>query len=291
MSSISLPYYADPRELPCSIPTRDQIESSNNVLVNQSSRKVVVVGEHFIVKYGGAIDLFEGENMVYLYENSIPVPKIYALFEEDSVKYIVMERISGDNLLTLWPALSQSQKEIITNKLKVILNNLRSLPSPGGFCSIGNRPLEDGIFWMGNSKLQINGPFTSETELNEAIVKKFISHELSEHKAAFYKRAFPYVLQGHPPVFTHGDIQRKNIMISKMAVEDGENNRDVEGSLEVVVVDWETSGWYPSYWEYSKAMFACGRWYDDWNFWVGKIMDEHFTEWAWVDMVMRECWS
>jgi len=42
---------------------------------------------------------------------------------------------------------------------------------------------------------------------------KFIYNNLSPAKAESYRGAFPVVLQGHAPIFTHGDFQRKNIII------------------------------------------------------------------------------
>ena len=41
------------------------------------------------------------------------------------------------------------------------------------------------------------------------------------------------------PVFTHGDLSSLNIM--------------AEGDTITAILDWETSGWYPSYWEYTTA--------------------------------------
>jgi RIO-like serine/threonine protein kinase len=42
-----------------------------------------------------------------------------------------------------------------------------------------------------------------------------------------------------PPVFTHGDFNSLNIR--------------VHGDMIVGIIDWETTGWYPSYWEYTTA--------------------------------------
>lgn len=42
-----------------------------------------------------------------------------------------------------------------------------------------------------------------------------------------------------PIVFTHGDISSLNILI--------------QGDEVVGIVDWETAGWYPEYWEYTTA--------------------------------------
>ncbi|KEY70182.1 hypothetical protein S7711_03403 [Stachybotrys chartarum IBT 7711] len=94
-------------------------------------------------------------------------------------------------------------------------------------------------------------------------------------KAEYYRRALPLAVRGHAPVFTHGDLQRKNLLLR----EDGT----------VVMLDWEAAGWYPSFWEYATAMFS-RRWDDDWHSWVIKVLDEYWNEYAWMDMMFRELW-
>jgi hypothetical protein len=42
-----------------------------------------------------------------------------------------------------------------------------------------------------------------------------------------------------PPIFTYGDLSSLNILVC--------------GDEIVGIVDWETAGWYPSYWEYTTA--------------------------------------
>lgn len=42
-----------------------------------------------------------------------------------------------------------------------------------------------------------------------------------------------------PTVLTHGDLNPCNIM--------------VRGDTVVGIIDWECSGWYPNYWEYTNA--------------------------------------
>lgn len=72
--------------------------------------------------------------------------------------------------------------------------------------------------------------------------------------------------------FTHGDLQRKNIVVSNVTSEAGGEDGKVAGDFKVTIIDWEVAGWYPSYWEFSRALFACGRWDDDWHEWVGKAL-------------------
>ena len=53
-------------ELPSELPTKDPIEDSQDFLCEQSARKVVGVGSHFVVKYGLQIDLGEGLDMIFI---------------------------------------------------------------------------------------------------------------------------------------------------------------------------------------------------------------------------------
>ncbi|KAF5635703.1 hypothetical protein F25303_8380 [Fusarium sp. NRRL 25303] len=47
---------------------------------------------------------------------------------------------------------------------------------------------------------------------------------------------------GHDIVFTHSDINMRNILM---------HNGRISG-----IVDWENSGWFPDYWEYTKAHYV-----------------------------------
>ena len=190
-----------------------------------------------------------------------------------------MDNVEGQTLASRWGSLAIPAKSAIADRLREVFNHLRDIPCPGYFGSLGNRPLEDCVFWTAGDVASgvINGPFETEAQLNEAMVLKYLYNTTSPQKAEYYRRVLPQVLRNHKPIFQHADLQRKNIMI-----------RD-DGTL--VIIDWETAGWYPSYWEYSLAIFACGRWDDDWHIWVAKILDEYLNEFAWMDMIRRELWS
>lgn len=85
-----------------------------------------------------------------------------------------------------------------------------------------------------------------------------------QHKADFYRRVFPRAVKGDgASVFTHGGFRRENVIVRR------------DGSI--ALVNWATSGWYPSYWEYTMAMFACGNWEDNWHAFVGRIFDEYVS--------------
>lgn len=45
-----------------------------------------------------------------------------------------------------------------------------------------------------------------------------------------------------PPVFTHADLNPFNILVC--------------GDKVVGIIDWESAGWLPNYWEYTSASFG-----------------------------------
>ena len=84
-------------------------------------RWVVGVGEHFVAKYGPAVKLI-GETMLFIRQaTSVPVPKIYALFQDHKIRkaYIVMERILRKCLDSEWDSLGRAERGIDIHKLRL----------------------------------------------------------------------------------------------------------------------------------------------------------------------------
>ncbi|KAG9253141.1 kinase-like domain-containing protein [Emericellopsis atlantica] len=286
-NAYELPYYAPDWRLPTPLPSPHIIEENGEILQEQTGRRVVRFGNCYIIKYGSNVSLTEGKNMLFVRETqSVQVPEVFALYstedtEGQNTNYIVMENIPGHHLDTIWAQLDSSEKSNIASQLRVYFNALRNLPTPGYFGCIGRRPFEESMFWTApEDDVEdglISGPFDSEAEFNNALVQKYLYNSGLDPKAAYYRRVLPLVLRDHNPVFTHGDLQRKNIIIKESGM--------------AVLIDWETAGWYPEYWEYALAMFACGAWQDDWHEIVGYSLAEYPNEYAWFDMLRRELWS
>ena len=71
-----------------------------------------------------------------------------------------------------------------------------------------------------------------------------------------YEHQLPDMLpRSSRSVFTHGDIAPRNIMV------DEEHN--ITG-----ILDWEFSGWYPDYWEYSQMLRPAVEANRDWQEWM-----------------------
>ena len=286
-SACQLPFFAPESRLPSSLPSPQDIEHFAVVLHEQTGRRVVRFGDCFVIKYGLNVSLTEGENMLFVRQTqSEAIPEVFALFsvlnrEDRPVNYIIMEHIVGERLDTIWPRLDQTEKDRTAHALRLSLDTVRNIPAQGYFGCIGRRPFEESMFWTapedGLDDGTINGPFDTESNLNDALVRKYLYNTGLNQKARYYRRVLPLVLRGHSMVFTHGDLQRKNIIMR-------ENGKPV-------LIDWETAGWYPAYWEYASAVFACGSWQDDWHEYVPRILDEYPNEYAWFDMLRRELWS
>lgn len=297
--TLVLPFFSP--VIPTPLPSEEEIHSPDEVLSENLGRKVVRIGSHLVVKYGHTVEEIEAETMIFVKENtSIPVPRVFAVFrsKHNDMLYIIMEYIQGSTLLEKWPNLCESQKAKILSQLKNHLDLLRQLPQPGYFGSIGRRHMPNGIFWSEGDDydIRINGPFETEAALNEALALKSIQiaefNQRKGRKGAFYRRMLPKVLKGHTAVFTHGDFQRKNIIIQERNPTHTDDGQPViqEDGFDVVIIDWEQAGWYPNYWEYCAASWAF-RFDDDWPDSIERVLDPWPIEYAWLSMIGNELWS
>jgi thiamine kinase-like enzyme len=119
------------------------------------------------------------------------------------------------------------------------------------------------------------------------MVAKYVESGLTRYKADYYSRTFKDVFQSHVPVFSHADFQRKNVLLRDSSTTTKTGSVADVTDRQIVIIDWEFAGWYPRYWEYARAMFACGRWDDDWNYWVDRTLEPFRNEYAWVEMLLR----
>ncbi|TIA27792.1 hypothetical protein D6C78_11009 [Aureobasidium pullulans] len=189
-----------------------------------------------------------------------------------------MERIHGETLERLWPSLSQVEKEEISARLKASMDELRRLPSPGVFCALKRRPLPDRLLQADGNSSADDGTYESEQELNSALLARYAASKTRPAgKLKLYCRIWPTVFSEHPSTFTHGDLQRKNILVFTEA-----------GTRNIALLDWETAGWYPSYWEYVRALFACARFEDDWGLWLDTFLKPFPKEYGWMYILIRE---
>lgn len=204
----------------------------------------IPLSKGIIVKEGNSVGLTEAATMAFIAaQTSIPVPRVHCSFNYKNKTYIVMRRIRGKTLAHALPSLSDLEREHIFTQLREMLQELRALPAPGmAIESCVGGSLHDSRIPRSGPRF---GPFPSTRDfhywLREGLQPEQHPERENNEDWADIKRMVTMQDQewGSPPVFTHGDLNPFNIII---------NNKEV-----AAIIDWEFSGWYPYYWEYTSV--------------------------------------
>lgn len=64
------------------------------------------------------------------------------------------------------------------------------------------------------------------------------------------------------------------------------SNEDGSGSFTISLIDWETSGWYPEYWEYCMSLMMA-RFRPDWTGMVDQILPLPGHEYTLMQMIFH----
>ncbi|KAJ6027948.1 Phosphotransferase enzyme family protein [Penicillium herquei] len=288
--SFSLPYYRDAGQLPGPLPDQNEIKRATRTLPKRSdySRRVVVIREKYIVKHSPLVTENKGHALLFVEKRlNIAAPRLYAIYRHRDTLYIVIEYIPGISLAMAWPSLTEAKKHSIVGQLQCIFNQMRALPSLGFYGSVNRGPVPHRYFFSREKDPAVTGPFQKEEEFGKAIAlrSKNMWSESNSHSflSDYLARHLPLVLRNHPPTFTHGDLHRENVLVRKVV-----NSVTNEEEYEVAaLVDWETAGWYPSYWEYAH-IFPLLQWIDDWPAYVEKILDPLPLEGAMMRVVFSD---
>ncbi|KIH94876.1 hypothetical protein SPBR_03826 [Sporothrix brasiliensis 5110] len=207
----------------------------------------VAISKDLIVKTGPFVHLTEGATMQFIAaRTSIPVPRIHCSFVHGNRAYLVMDRIHGVCLAKAYATLSGDDRKRIFAQLRSICAELRTLPSPSGAgvrsCVGGSlrdsriprcKPrfgpfdtIQDFHLWLRDGLRPDEHP-NRQNDDDWGDIKKMVAKQDGPWPA---------------PVFTHGDLNPFNIIVS--------------GSKIVGIIDWEFAGWYPYYWEYTAAWYG-----------------------------------
>lgn len=201
------------------------------------------------IKIGRSVSFAEANALRFVAKHtSIPVPRVHHAFTHKGRAYVVMERIRGETIAKRWRLLSDTSKMSIYSQLKEMIEELRSIPSPHhGVSNLDGGPIHDDRLPHTSSW----GPFGTLTEFHLALRNDITSQSL---QAPNDNPPSPTVISDvqkliafhdsvlHPPVLTHGDLSSFNILVRDDNV--------------VGIIDWETAGWLPYYWEYTTAWHA-----------------------------------
>jgi aminoglycoside phosphotransferase len=229
----------------------------------QRQGRCTQISKHLIVKTGPYVHLTEAATMKFVAENtSLPVPKVYSAFIHKKRAYIVMERMQGDDLPRTWGNLPEESREKVFEQLKRMFQELRALKpaeSVGVESCVGGSLHDSRI----PSSLPRFGPFKTIQEFHLRLREGLQPSEIKDHKDDQDWRDITSMAarQDGPwpsPVFTHGDLHPFNIRL--------------HGDKVVGIIDWEFSGWYPHYWEYTSAWYG-NRLSTNWQGTLDKFLD------------------
>lgn len=91
--------------------TAHEIRSCPDVLQRRSAKKVVALNDKVVAKFGGAIDVAEGQALIFLERHApdVPAPRLHAMFRDANDVFLVMGRASGMQPDAVWPSLTDSE--------------------------------------------------------------------------------------------------------------------------------------------------------------------------------------
>ncbi|EMD31209.1 hypothetical protein CERSUDRAFT_60327, partial [Gelatoporia subvermispora B] len=182
----------------------------------------------------------EGLAMVAAHAIGVPVPRFISYGRRTSRcswGSILMTRIPGQPLSQVFSSLSPAELDTVKSELATYLSRMRSYHNPWATRICG---VDGGDFYGARVPSGHLPACDDEKAFYEALLRFAfnVNGESGERLYASAKRMLS--LMPHAIVFTHGDLWHHNIMI---------HNGHISG-----IIDWEWSGWFPEYWEFTSIM-------------------------------------
>jgi aminoglycoside phosphotransferase (APT) family kinase protein len=200
----------------------------------------------------------------------VPVPRSLDLVSDSSNIYLLTTRIAGYKLGMCIDHMSDEETATLVQDLRRHMATLRTVPRPLGWKHAISNAVDGPCFdYRINAALnydeargEVVGPFISEHGFNDTLRCGALPGVVHE--------------DGHRMAFTHGDLNMRNILV------------DGHGRL-AGIVDWENAGWYPEYWDYTKAYFVT-KWHKRWLRMVDDVFAQ-FGDFGRELMTERKLWE
>ncbi|CAG8093334.1 unnamed protein product [Penicillium salamii] len=162
-------------------------------------------------------------------------------------------------------------------------------PWPDFFGGLDKGGVHHYLFYSQHGDEKFLGPFSGEPAFVAGLVSNYRAsvdrNNHPDYKARFYETYLADVLQGHRPTLTHGDVQQKNIVVVENASPNDQGGR----SFDIVLVDWENSGWFPDFWEFFCASYPLYfQWDEDWSWRVQEFVQVWPAEMAIMQLIDRD---
>ncbi|GAW00748.1 kinase-like protein [Lentinula edodes] len=195
----------------------------------------------------------EAEALQFVRANTtIPVPSVLLVFQREDKWYLVMETIGGTTLSLHCKNMSTTQLVEIANTLKEYMYQLENLGAHR--CIMGSwlKGPFSNVFFALARHYRFKVPLPTDEYNNMADFHRYWVQRLGDHPQCDFLRdaLSKEVLSEDKVVLSHGDLNVSNIMVS------------ADGHI-LSVLDWDTFGWYPAFWE-PMSMWRGGRWRTQW---------------------------
>lgn len=186
------------------------------------------------------------------------MPQVYATYYVDGRLYIEMEYVRRETLQAAWIGhLSSAAKKAVVEELAGYIEQLRSLEPPQKemVASAESKPCLD--YRIGYTPV---GPFPNHEEFHSFLRGH---NPLDDCTQVFGESVTLCHARQYRTLFAHADVCKRNIIVRDDNV--------------VAIVDWQFAGWYPEYWEYTKAHYGLldvPDWYAEFRRCVTRYDDE-----------------
>ncbi|TVY15577.1 hypothetical protein LARI1_G007835 [Lachnellula arida] len=221
-----------------------------------------------IVKFGRDVQLAEAAALRFVAENTtIPVPKVHCAFEHKHVKYIVMDRIDGEEIGNGWSERPEAERASLLRQLKGYFDQLRNIPHPrpGIIAAVDMQELYEPRTYNGRYGF---GPFANEADFN-----RFLRFGIKDGRGVLKET-------GERSLVTADEGSDMRMVVKMQDQLQGLTKyaslMEMLGKI-VAIIDFELSGFYPEYWEYTCAMnvnIQDGFWKAE----IGKFLDPYPRE-------------
>ncbi|TFY77019.1 hypothetical protein EWM64_g6992 [Hericium alpestre] len=196
------------------------------------------LGDGRIVKSGPRVSVDEVKAMLFIRAyTTIPVPEPSMFFVHEDMAHIVMELVEGVPIGEAFQAglISEEETRTIAREWRAIAGVIQELGRRHPHFEFGSWPEGpyNNTYFYGALPTE---PFRSVDAFHaywNGLLAK--SSYLAGDTAHQQLQALREESEPHAPVLAHGDLSPRNILVK-------------DGKL-VAVVDWETFGWYPDFWE------------------------------------------
>lgn len=225
-------------------PTRQdacRYQSHVNLFYGVSNRGVWSLGSNLILKERSSDPPnFEAPNVRFLASRtSIPIPQIVEEWQEDDgASFLLTKRIRGQTLSEIWPKMTSADKERVAKQTAEYLMQLHELRSDR-LESIGGHPIYSAFLFPNGYGIG-HGPFSSDDELWAEM--SLALTQVPEQVRSKLRQRMPAAT---PYTFTHGDLTNVNIIVE---------NGNLAG-----ILDWESSAFFPVWWEFTCAGIGLGQ--------------------------------